>query len=79
MDGFQTMSRFKGKVEQTAAGVRVVFGGIREPGLFDNAYKAGDVLFDLSARDGKVLTVWRKMTPNLDKDKRTGVHFVKVK
>jgi len=79
MDGFQVMSRFRCEVEQTATGIRVVFAGIRDPGLFDDAYKAGDELFDLSAKGGKVLTVWRKMTPDLDKDKRTGVHFVKVK
>ena len=79
LDGFQTMSRLRGAVERTTNGIRITFAGIREPGLFDDTYKAGDVLFDLSASGDKVLTIWRRMTPALPASKRTGVHFVKVK
>lgn len=79
LDGFQTMSRIRGAVERTTNGVRITFAGIREPGSFDNTYNAGDVLFELSRKNGRVLTTWKNMTPELDKNKRTGVHFVKVK
>lgn len=79
MDGFQTMSRIRCAVKQTKDGIRIVFVRVREPGMLDDAYKAGDVLFELSAKDGKVLTTWVKMTPALDKNKETGLRFKKVK
>ena len=76
MNGFQTMSSFKCEVRPTSSGIGIVFAGIREPGLWgDTRFKPGDELFELFAKDGKVLTAWGKLTPALDKNKRTGVRF----
>jgi hypothetical protein len=79
MDGFQTLSRFRCVVKPTLNGISIVFAGVREPGLWgDSAYKPGDELFELTRKEGKILTTWIKLTPTVDKYKKTGVRFVKV-
>jgi TonB family protein len=79
VEGFQTDSHIKGRVIVTKNGIKIVFLKIREAGLFDDVYKSGDVLFELSLQKDKVITTWKKMEPALDKNKKDGMHFEKVK
>ncbi|MFZ1083981.1 MAG: TonB family protein [Terracidiphilus sp.] len=79
VEGFQTDSHIRGSVALTNHGIKIVFLKIREAGLFDDAFKSGDVLFELSSQKDKVITTWKKMEPALDKNKTDGVYFEKEK
>ena len=76
--GFQTDSHVRGIVKLKKDGIKIVYVKVRESGLFDDAYKAGDGLFDLSSQNGKIVTTWEKLKPALDKNKSEGMRFERV-
>jgi hypothetical protein len=78
VDGHTSMSRFKGEGMLIENCIKIVYLHSREKVVSDG-FNAGDVLFELSLQNGKVITAWKKMQPEFDDSRKEGVHFEKVK
>lgn len=65
----------------TKNGLRVVYSATRkDDGAEDiqvELFKKGDVLFELVRQKEEVVTVWKKLKPELDEHQNTGVYFKK--
>ncbi len=75
IDGYQTMERIRavGKVEGQS--LRIFFQSIRQDHIERKKYLRGDVLLELSKVNGRVLTKWRSIEPELEQNKKDGVYF----
>jgi hypothetical protein len=75
-DGFQTLTRVSCSVKATDNKIQIFFERPRKDNLYD-IYKPGDLLFALEARNGKLLTYWGAITPQLTSYKNGRVYFIK--
>ncbi len=75
-DGFQTQMRIFCAVQTSANKIQFFFKGYRKDNLFE-IYKPGERLLSLEIRNGKLLTYWGAVKPQLAAYKNGRVYFTK--
>ena len=77
IDGFQTMTRLKAKVQGNSKSIDLVFDSYLPNNMFE-LYKKGDILFTLKKEGNMILTYWGKLEAMLSDNQKSGkVYFIK--
>jgi hypothetical protein len=77
LDGFQTMKRLSGDGRLNRDALEILFRATR-PDDMGSDYKPGDILLILKKQNGKVLTEWRGIEPELQEHEKPGIYFRKT-
>ncbi len=77
LDGFQTMKRLSGDGRFNRDALEILFRATR-PDDMGSDYKPGDILLILKKQNGKVLTEWHGIEPELQEHQKPGFYFRKT-
>lgn len=77
IDGFQTIVRLQAKVSGDEKTIELLFASYLPDNQFE-PYDEGDILLSLEKRDSDIYTLWGKIQPMIESNKKSGKVYFKI-
>ncbi len=77
IDGYQILRRISGECRIVSNAIQMVYSNERE-GDTGPAFKKGEMLFELSTSGNRIVTVWKKLQPQMDTHLSADEYFQKI-